>query len=108
VKYHSNNPKLEKLEKIQTFIFEKVSLLNLPNLALNKLKKSKNALKYSINSKVNLTALPVPRGTISIMLNVAKKDYGFNLSSLKKRIPPKSKFKMKWKAIQWLIHNKKG
>ena len=57
---------------------------------------------------MNLTALPVPRGTISIMLNVAKKDYGFNLSSLKKRIPPKSKFKMKWKAIQWLIHNKKG
>ena len=57
---------------------------------------------------MNLIALPVPRGTISIMLNDAKKDYGFNLSSLKKRIPPKSKFKMKWKAIQWLIHNKKG
>ena len=70
--------------------------------------KSQNNLRYNVNSKINLTALPVPKGTISIMLNIAKKDYGFNLNSLKKKIPPKSKFKMKWKAIQWLINNKKG
>lgn len=57
---------------------------------------------------MNLTALPVPRGTISIMLNSANKDYGFNLSNLKKQIPPKSKFKMKWKAIQWLLDHKRG
>jgi len=43
--------------------------------------------------------LPVPRGTISVMLNVDKKEYGFNLNNFKKRIPPKSKFKMKWKTI---------
>ena len=42
------------------------------------------------------------------MLNIGKKDHGFNLNILKKKIPAKSKFKMKWKAIQWLINNKKG
>jgi hypothetical protein len=57
---------------------------------------------------MNFSALPVPRGTISIMLNSANKDYGFNLSNLKKQIPPKSKFKMKWKAIQWLLEHKRG
>jgi hypothetical protein len=56
-------------------------------------------LKYSAKSKINTTALPVPRGTVSIMLNVDKKDYGFNLSNFKKKIPTKSKFKMKWKTI---------
>jgi len=40
------------------------------------------------------------------MLNVAKKDYGFNLQNFKKKIPAKSKFKMKWKTIQWLLSNK--
>ncbi len=72
------------------------------------MQKAKNLLKFTENSKINYTAIPVPRGTVSIMLNVAKKDTGFNLSSLKKKIPAKSKFKMKWKAIQWLINNKKG
>lgn len=41
------------------------------------------------------------------MLNVDKKDFGFNLNNFKKKIPAKSKFKMKWKIIQWLINNKK-
>jgi hypothetical protein len=67
-------------------------------------------LKYTenANSKINYTALPVPKGTISIMMNTMQKDHGFNVDSLKKKIPSKSKFKMKWKAIQWLIQNKKG
>ncbi|KRX00947.1 hypothetical protein PPERSA_09553 [Pseudocohnilembus persalinus] len=70
-------------------------------------KKKQNPLKYSSKSKINTTALPVPRGTVSIMLNVDKKDYGFNLENFKKKIPQKSKFKMKWKTIQWLLNNKK-
>ena len=41
------------------------------------------------------------------MLNVDKKDYGFNLANFKRKIPQKSKFKMKWKTIQWLLNNKK-
>jgi hypothetical protein len=44
-------------------------------------------------------AQPVPKGTMSIMLNGSKRDYGFNLQSLKKKIPARSKFKMKWKTI---------
>lgn len=79
-------------KKIHKFIFEK---------------KQQNSLKYSAKSKINTTALPVPRGTVSIMLNVDKKDYGFNLGNFKKKIPTKSKFKMKWKTIQWLLNNKK-
>lgn len=70
-------------------------------------KKSQNKLKYSAKSKINQTALPVPNGTVSIMLNVQKKDFGFNLSNFKKRIPARSKFKMKWKTIQWLLQNRK-
>lgn len=41
------------------------------------------------------------------MLNIEKKDFGFNLANFKKKIPYKSKFKMKWKTIQWLLNNKK-
>lgn len=41
------------------------------------------------------------------MLNVAKKDYGFNLNAFKKKIPARSKFKMKWKTIQWILKNRK-
>lgn len=74
----------ERKEKIHRFIFDK---------------KKQNVLKYSSKSKINVTALPVPRGTVSIMLNVDKKDYGFNLTNFKKKIPTKSKFKMKWKTI---------
>eukprot|EP00825_Cyclidium_porcatum_P047053 TRINITY_DN7552_c0_g1_i1.p1 TRINITY_DN7552_c0_g1~~TRINITY_DN7552_c0_g1_i1.p1 ORF type:complete len:433 (-),score=83.37 TRINITY_DN7552_c0_g1_i1:31-1329(-) len=84
--------KQEGKEQIHKFIYDK---------------KKQNALKYSAKSKINQTALPVPRGTISIMLNVDKKDFGFNLNNFKKKIPAKSKFKMKWKIIQWLINNKK-
>lgn len=43
-------------------------------------KKKYNKVKYSSSSKINVTAIPVPKGTLSIMLNVAKKDYGFDLS----------------------------
>lgn len=41
------------------------------------------------------------------MLNIQRKDYGFNLQNFKKNIPTKSKFKMKWKTIQWLLNNRK-
>jgi hypothetical protein len=34
-----------------------------------------------------------------MMLNVKKKEYGFNVENLKKSIPTKSKFKLKWKTI---------
>ena len=43
-----------------------------------------NNLKYSTKSKINLTALPVPSGSISIMLNVGKKEYGFKIENYKK------------------------
>lgn len=56
---------------------------------------------------MNLTALPVARGTVSIMLNIQRKDYGFKIESFKKNIPTRSKFKMKWKTIQWLLNNRK-
>lgn len=64
-------------------------------------------MKYSTKSKINLTALPVPNGTISIMLNVGKKEYGFDVENYKKNIPPRSRFKMKWKTIEWLLINRK-
>ncbi|KAL4455720.1 hypothetical protein ABPG74_003130 [Tetrahymena malaccensis] len=92
--YRFRNPKTVEIERkgrIQTFIYDK---------------KVQNRLKYSDRSKINTTALPVPKGSISVMLNVAKKDYGFNLDNFKKKIPAKSKFKMKWKTIQWLLQNK--
>lgn len=74
-KYRYKNPDcldFERKEKIHRFIYEK---------------KKQNSLKYSSKSKINVTALPVPRGTVSIMLNVDKKDYGFNLANFKKKIP---------------------
>ena len=72
------------MERIQQFIYDKKAL---------------NKLKYSTSSRINQTALPVPNGSVSIMLNVAKKNLGFDLQAFKKRIPARSKFKMKWKTI---------
>ncbi|CAD8072031.1 unnamed protein product [Paramecium sonneborni] len=91
-KHRCNAPQHLRMEQIYRFIYDK---------------KTSNKQKYSMQSKINQQALPVASGSISIMLNVARKDYGFNLQSFKKKIAPKSKFKMKWKTIQWLLKNRK-
>lgn len=70
-------------------------------------KKKQNELKYDDNSKLNQFAMPVPKGTVSIMLNTQKKNYTFGVNSSKKKVSKKSKFKMKWKTIQWLMNNKR-
>ncbi|CAD8187938.1 unnamed protein product [Paramecium octaurelia] len=81
-----------RLESIYKFVYEK---------------KLRGATKYNLNPKSHQQALPVPNGSISIMLNKQKKDQGFSISQFKKKIPPKSKFKMKWKTIQWILLNRK-
>ena len=42
------------------------------------------------------------------MLNNSKKTYGLDAKNLKQKIPIKSRFKIKWKTIQWLLIHKKG
>ncbi|CAD8047041.1 unnamed protein product [Paramecium sonneborni] len=92
-KFQSKNPFLEKLEKIQDLVFQK---------------KLKNVCKYNKNTKIHNVALPVPKGTCSIMLNKNKnKNQAFNISTLNKKLDPKVKYKMKWKTIQWLIQFRK-
>lgn len=71
-------------------------------------KKQKNLTKYGDDSKLNYYAIPVPKGTISIMMNTKKKNSLFTVNSNKKPILEKSKFKVKWKTIQWLCTNKKS
>ncbi|KAM3135325.1 hypothetical protein pb186bvf_012623 [Paramecium bursaria] len=92
-KYKCNNPIQVRLEKIQDLVFKK---------------KLQNRSKYTEKSKVNRTAIPVPKGTCSIMLNSNKKrQSNFDISAINKKIPARSRFKMKWKTIQWLMSNKK-
>lgn len=69
-------------------------------------KKKKNLTKYGDHSKLNYYAIPVPKGTISIMMNTKKKNSLFTVKSTKRPILEKSKFKVKWKTIQWLCCNK--
>lgn len=45
-------------------------------------KKLQNPLKYTDNSIINNKAMPIPKGTISVMLNTKKK---INLFAFKKR-----------------------
>ena len=70
-------------------------------------KKKKNQSKYGDHSKVNEVALPVPKGTISIMMNTRKKNSLFKVTEGLQNIHEKSKFKIKWKTIQWLWTNRK-
>lgn len=71
-------------------------------------KKLKNELKYDDNSKLNHHAVPVPKGTISIMLNTKKKNTLFSYGDGKgKKATKRSRFKIKWKTIQWLFLHKK-
>ncbi|EGR29033.1 hypothetical protein IMG5_165020 [Ichthyophthirius multifiliis] len=85
-----------KLKKIKIIQFYKK----------HKKQKFQNKVKYSDKSKINSTALPVPKGSVSVMLNICKTGQEFNLENFKKKIPTKSKFKMKWKTIQQLLQNK--
>lgn len=69
-------------------------------------KKMKNALKYDDTSKLNDYAMPVPKGTVSIMLNTQKRNNGFVINNPNKKLTVKARFKIKWKAVQWLAFNK--
>ncbi len=61
-------------------------------------------LKYTHESKLNNVAIPVPKGTVSIILNTEKKNPNFSLGQ---KLSPGAKFKLKWKTIQWLMLNKR-
>ena len=72
-------------------------------------KKLQNPLKYTDSSNLNNKAIPIPKGTISIMLNTKKKMNLFAYQKKKNKkstLTKKSKFKIKWKTIQWLWINK--
>lgn len=71
-------------------------------------KKKQDKLKYNESAKLNNSALPVPKGSLSIMLNTNKKNYtlGLNNTDTNKQISIKARFKMKWKTVQWLMINK--
>ena len=51
--------------------------------------------------------MPVPKGTVSIMLNTRKRDNGFAISNFNRKLTVKSRFKIKWKTVQWLLVNKR-
>lgn len=88
-KYKCNNPKYVRMEKIADLVYQK---------------KLQNKSKYTAKSRINKTALPVTGGTVSITLNSnKKKTSNFDINGMSKKITAKSKFKMKWKTIQWLI-----
>jgi hypothetical protein len=70
-------------------------------------KKKKNLMKYGDHSKLNEVAMPVPKGTISIMMNTRKENCLFTIKNMKNNKYEKSKFKIKWKTIQWLTYNRK-
>ena len=61
-------------------------------------KKLQNQLKYDDKSKLNHQAMPVPKGTISIMLNTQNKNSLFSFEKGKKKFNSKTKFKIKWKT----------
>lgn len=74
-------------------------------------KKLQNPLKYTDSSNLNNKAIPIPKGTISIMLNTKKKMNLFAYQKKKKNetvLNSKSKFKIKWKTVQWLWINKES
>ena len=104
----------ENLEKIKAD-FERVKLQKINDKDSRKFrmhdfifqKKKQNKLKYEDSSKLNQFAMPVPKGTVSIMLNTQKKNHTLGVNSSQKKISQKSKFKMKWKTIQWLMNNKR-
>ena len=50
--------------------------------------------------------MPIPKGTVSIMLNTQKNSSAFNLKT-KEKISKNAQFKLKWKTIQWLVRHKK-
>jgi Ca2+-binding EF-hand superfamily protein len=70
-------------------------------------KKLMNPVKYTEKSRINYQALPVSKGTISMMLNVKKQDEDLAIPNFKAKISKKSKFKIKWKTIQWLMDYRK-
>lgn len=71
-------------------------------------KKKQSKVKYNESSKVNQYAIPVAQGTVSIMLNTKKKNFGLAINNPNKnKINKKSKFKIKWKTIQWVMNNKR-
>jgi len=70
-------------------------------------KKKKNLLKYDDSSKLNDYAMPVPKGTVSIMLNTRKKNNGFTINTTNSKLGAKSKFKIKWKTVQWLVSHRR-
>lgn len=66
-------------------------------------KKKRGNIKYTHESKLNNVAVPVPKGTISIMLNTEKKQQNFVLGQ---KMSETSKYQLKWKTVQWLINNR--
>ena len=49
-------------------------------------------------------AIPVPKGTVSIMLSTTKKTQSFVEGQ---KLSESARFKLKWKTVEWLIANKK-
>lgn len=76
---------------MQSFVFEK---------------KQRNHLKYDQHSQINTKAAAVPKGTMSIMLNIMRKKQDSHWQH-HQMAAHKSRFKLKWKSIQWLFDNKK-
>ena len=73
-------------------------------------KKKQAKLKYdNTTESTNDYALPVPKGSQSIMLNQGKKNYTLGLvnTNEKKRISLKHHFNKKWKTVKWLMENQK-
>ena len=71
-------------------------------------KKRHNKVKYNESAKIGRNAIPIPKGTVSVMLNTKKKNYELAINNPNRdKINVKSKFKIKWKMIQWLMNNKK-
>ena len=70
-------------------------------------KKLQNQLKYDEKSKLNHYAMHIPKGTISLMLNIKKKSNMFSFNKPKKRLDKRNRYKIKWKTIQWLFMNKR-
>lgn len=67
-------------------------------------KKQKNLIRYKHEGKLNNLAVPVAKGTISIMLNTEKKNQNFALGQT---MTETARFQLKWKTIQWLMNNKR-
>ncbi len=61
-------------------------------------------MKYTHDSKLNNVAIPVPKGTISIMLNTQQKNTSFIDTQ---KMSESARFKLKWKTVEWLFANKR-